>query len=143
MSKNISKVTIHTSPDVVWRFLTEPQLVKKWQYGSKLDTDWQIGSEIRFSSEWEGVTYEQWGEVQAYVPNQLVTYSLFAPRPGLEDIPENYFVMTYALEENDGQTVVTVTQEDNRPQLEEPAIEHAEDEPSILDTLKTLAEADS
>ena len=77
--------------------LTKPALVKLWQYGSDLITNWEVGSIIRFRTEWEGKVFEQWGEVLEVKPPELLKYSLFAPRPGLEDKPENYFIMSYVL----------------------------------------------
>jgi hypothetical protein len=73
----------------VWDAVTKPEWVKQWQYGSDLITDWHIGSEIRFRTKWEGNVYEQWGTVLEFAPYHSLRYSLFAPRPGLEDTPEN------------------------------------------------------
>ena len=81
MVKNISSITINSSVQRVWEALTKPEIVKKWQYGSELITNWKIGSEIRFKSEWNGSIFEQWGKVLEFIPNQLIRYSLFAPRP--------------------------------------------------------------
>lgn len=60
MAKNISKVIINASSNRVWDALVKPELVKQWQYGGKLLTDWKVGNEIRFINEWEGNVYEQW-----------------------------------------------------------------------------------
>jgi hypothetical protein len=46
---------------------------------------------------------EQWGTVLEFTPTQKLSYSLFAPRPGLEDKPENYFEMIYSLTSENGQ----------------------------------------
>ena len=85
------------SPEAVWTALTEPEFVERWQYGSVLVTDWSVGGPIRFTTKWEGQTLEQWGTVLAFQPPTMVRYSLFAPRPDLADVPENYFTMTYEL----------------------------------------------
>ncbi|MDQ6840619.1 MAG: SRPBCC domain-containing protein [Actinomycetota bacterium] len=58
-----SKAHIEARPGTVWAVVTEPEHVKQWQYGSMLVTDWSVGSPIRFTSEWEGQTFEQWGTV--------------------------------------------------------------------------------
>ena len=126
-----SKVTINAPASKVWAALTTPELVKQWQYGSDVITDWKVGSPIKFHSEWEGQVYEQWGKILEVEPNKTLKYTLFAPRPDLEDKPENYFTMAYSLQEADGQTALTITQEDPREQAA-PDTQGEEDEGSIL-----------
>ncbi len=139
MATNISTIIIKAPLQKVWDALTKPELVKQWQYGSDLTTDWKVGSDIRFSTEWEGTLFEQWGKVLEMIPQQLIKYSLFAPRPGLEDKPENYFVMNYILSEEEDAVMVKIIQEDNRPGAvqEEP---QGEENP-VLSGLKKLLEA--
>ncbi|MEQ1666268.1 MAG: SRPBCC domain-containing protein [Bdellovibrionales bacterium] len=139
MATNISTITIKASPQKVWGALTKPELVKQWQYGSDLITDWQVGSEIRFISEWEGKTFEQWGKILKIKPNEIITYSLFAPRPDLEDKPENYFIMSYVLTARNEQTELQIIQEDNRHGAVQ---EESQGEGNpILNSLKTLVES--
>lgn len=139
MATNISTIRIHASAERVWETVTRPELVKLWQYGSDLLTNWEIGSDIRFRTAWEDKVFEQWGKVLVFRPNELVSYSLFAPRPGLEDKPENHFVMSYVLTNDNGYTKLEIIQEDNRPHAvqEEP---QGEENP-ILKALKDLAES--
>ncbi|MEO6637667.1 MAG: SRPBCC family protein [Ginsengibacter sp.] len=139
MATNVSTIILKASLEKVWDALTKPELVKKWQYGSDLITDWKVGNEIRFRTEWEGKVFEQWGEVLEIIPQRLIKYSLFAPRPGLEDKPENYFVMNYVLSEKEGGVMVKIVQEDNRAGAvqEEP---QGEENP-VLSGLKNLVES--
>jgi uncharacterized protein YndB with AHSA1/START domain len=48
-----STILINGTKQKVWDALTKPELVKIWQYGSDILTDWKVGSEIRFRVEWE------------------------------------------------------------------------------------------
>ena len=139
MPTSTSTVTINASASKVCDALTKPDLVKEWQYGSQLVTDWQVGRPIRFRSEWEGHIFEQWGTVLEFEPHRVVRYSLFAPRPGLEDTPENYFVMSYALEDDVNGTTLSVIQEDNRPRAEARASDEEEGQ-GALQGLKALVE---
>ena len=59
MAINISKITINATLKKVWDTLTKAELVKLWQYGSDLQTNWEVGSKIKFVTEWEGKTFEQ------------------------------------------------------------------------------------
>ncbi|SHL74502.1 SRPBCC family protein [Flavobacterium chilense] len=139
MATNISTVLLNAPIEKVWNTLTQPELVKQWQYGSDLITNWKTGSEIRFRNEWEGQVFEQWGTVLEVIPNQKVKYSLFFPRPELEDKPENYFIMSYVLSEENNKVKLEIIQEDNRPGAvqEEP---QGEENP-IIQALKTLIES--
>ena len=103
-------------------------------------TDWKVVSDIRFKTEWEGKIFEQWGKILEIRQNELIKYSLFAPRPDLEDKPENYFIMNYVLTAENGQTKLEIIQEDNRQNAvqEEP---QGEENP-ILKSLKEIAETD-
>jgi uncharacterized protein YndB with AHSA1/START domain len=138
MPKNISTIVIKAPVQKVWNALTKPELVKQWQYGSDLITDWRVGNGIRFRTEWEGKVFEQWGKVLEIRPNELLRYSLFAPRPDLEDRPGNYFTMSYVLTTENGETKIEIIQEDNRPGAvqEEP---QGEENP-VLQSLKKIAE---
>ncbi|MEZ4780652.1 MAG: SRPBCC family protein [Flavobacteriaceae bacterium] len=138
MATNISKLTINAPKEKVWDALTNPEKVKAWQYGSELTTDWKVGSEIRFKSEWEGQTFEQWGTVMEVEPNKKLRYNLYAPRPDLEDRPENYFEMAYQLTEKDNGTELLIVQEDNRPGAKQEP-EQGEENP-VLKMLKDLVE---
>jgi len=138
MNTQISSIVINAPATRVWEALTKPELVKKWQYDTDVTTDWQKDSPIVFRNEIQGALYEQKGTILEVEPPKLLKYSLFAPRPGLEDKPENYFIMTYALKETNGKTELTITQEDPR---EQPPQGHPqEEENSILKGLKILVE---
>jgi uncharacterized protein YndB with AHSA1/START domain len=138
MATNISTIKLNAPIDIVWEALTNPTKVKLWQFGSDLITTWEVGSNIEFVTEWEGQIFKQWGKVVEIKRNELIKYSLFAPRPDLEDKPENYFIMNYILKSESGQTTLEIIQEDNRPNAiqEEP---QGEENP-ILQSLKSIIE---
>ena len=141
MAKNISTIHINATPEHVWAVLTEPEFVKKWQYGSVLKTDWRVGSAIRFTTAWEDKVFEQWGKVLEIKPYNLIKYSLFAPRPGVEDKPENYFIMHYVIGIENGLVKLEIIQEDNRPGAVQEAPQGAEN--PVLNALKSLIESEA
>jgi uncharacterized protein YndB with AHSA1/START domain len=138
MATNISKVTINASLQEVWDTVTKPELVKLWQFGSDLMTTWEVGTGIRFRTAWGDQVFEQWGQILEVKPTQLLKYTLFAPRPGLEDKPENYFIMSYILTSENGKTRLEIIQEDNRPNAVQEEQQGAEN--PILNSLKEFAE---
>jgi|SRR5688572_1005431 uncharacterized protein YndB with AHSA1/START domain len=139
MKTSESIVKIRAPASKVWRALTVPELVKRWQYGSDLLTTWEPGSPIVFRSEWNGQIFEQTGTVLEFAPGLRLKYSLFFPSPGVQDIPENYFFMTYELTESGGLTSVLFRQEDPRPSLPD-APAGADEGPDVLSFLKELVE---
>jgi uncharacterized protein YndB with AHSA1/START domain len=137
-----SSVIIKTIKSKVWKAITDPDFVKQWQYGSQLFTDWKVGSSIVFRTEWEGQIFEQHGKILEIQENEYVIYDLFAPRPGLEDKPENYFIMKYILKEHGNETELEIVQEDNRnvEGQDDSTQETEEAENSILNELRKVAE---
>ena len=140
MATNISKLTIQATPQRVWDAITKPEMVKKWQFGSDLLTDWKVGEAIRFKTAWEGQIFEQWGTVLEYEPILRLKYSLFAPRPDLEESPENYFEMEYKLTERGTETILEIIQEDNRHGAKQE--EEQGEENAMLRNLKTIIESE-
>ena len=139
MRVSTSAVTINAPRDVVWAVVTLPEYVRQWQYDSELMTDWTVGHPIRFSAEWEGQTFEQWGTVLEVDEPSRLRYSLFAPRPGLDDVPENYFTMTYELSDVDDGTRVAFIQED--PREPDGVEDNADEDNPVLMALRDVAEA--
>jgi uncharacterized protein YndB with AHSA1/START domain len=114
MSANLiakSSVTIDASVARVWDALTNPDLIKKYFYGSKAVTDWKVGSPIEFIGEWEGKTYVDKGVILKNEPEKLFQYTYFSSFSNLPDVPENYNNITYELHDEAGQTVLNVKQE--------------------------------
>jgi uncharacterized protein YndB with AHSA1/START domain len=143
MRTSISTVTIKAAPEVVWAALTVPAHVARWQFGSLLETEWRVGGPLRFTSEWKGQTFEQWGTVLSFDEPTRLDYSLFAPRPGLADVPENYFTMTYELAYEGDTTTVTITQADPRVD-DEPdggGEDESADDNQVLLALRDVAES--
>ena len=139
MKTSDSVVEIRAPASKVWRALTVPDLVKQWQYGSDLLSTWEPGTAIVFRNEWNGQTFEQKGTVLEFVPESRAKYSLFFPRPDLEDLPEHRFFMTYELTQRGEVTSVLVRQEDPRPSTPDESSEAVEG-PDVLARLKELVE---
>jgi uncharacterized protein YndB with AHSA1/START domain len=95
----------------VWQGLTDPALVKEYFFGTDLESSWRVGEPIKFSGEWNGHKYEDHGTILDIDPGTFVKYSYWSSMSGTEDKPENYANITYNLTENNGETELTVTQD--------------------------------
>lgn len=139
MKTTDSTVRILAPAKKVWMALTDPSLVKQWQYGSDLLTTWEVGTSIVFRNEWNGRVFEQKGTVLEFTPESRLKYSLFFPQPDVEDTPENYFFMTYELTESGSATSLLIRQEDPRPSANEES-SGEEEAPNVLASLQELVE---
>ena len=129
---------IDAAPDKVWQALTEPELIKKYMFGSEVKTDWKPGNPITWQGEFEGRKYEDKGEILAVEPGRRLEVTHFSPLTGQEDRPENYHRVLYELRQTDGGTSVRLTQ-DNSSSAEE-AEHSAANWQMMLDGLKKVAE---
>jgi len=72
----------------VWRALTEPDLIEKYMFGSRVETDWKPGSPITWKGEYEGKAYEDKGELLEVEPERRLKLTHFSPMSGKPDAPE-------------------------------------------------------
>ena len=85
-------VDINAWPAKVWDALTNPEIIKKYLFGTETLTDWKAGSEIIFQGEYgenKEHTYRDKGVIIQNAPNELLSYSYWSGFSGLEDTPEN------------------------------------------------------
>jgi len=139
-TNNIAKAqtTINTTADKVWDALTNPDLIKKYMFGTTVISDWKEGSKIVWKGEWEGKSYEDKGKILRLEPKRSLQYSHYSPGSGLDDRPENYHIVTIDLTEEDNQTTVTLTQDNN---ADEKTKDHSEKNwKMMLASLKKLLE---
>jgi uncharacterized protein YndB with AHSA1/START domain len=117
-----STIIIDAPADRVWKVITDPAAVKEFMFGADLETDWTEGSPILWRGEWEGKSYEDKGEILEVDPGRRLVHTHFSPLGGEEDKPENYHTLTWTLENRDGATRLTLSQDNN---ANEDAAEHS------------------
>jgi uncharacterized protein YndB with AHSA1/START domain len=123
----------------VWVALTDPDQIQKYMFGSRVETDWKPGSPITWKGEYEGKKFEDKGEILEVEHERRLKLTHFSPLSGEEDAPENYHTLVYELEDNDGKTHVSLSQDNNRS---EEAAEHSRGNwEKMLSGLKKVVEA--
>ena len=133
-----AETTINTSADKVWSALTDPEMIRKYMFGTNVNSEWKEGSKITWQGEWEGKQYEDKGKILIMEPKKKLEYSHFSPLSGVADVPENYHIVTIDLNEDDGKTHVSLTQDNN---ADEKTKEHSEKNwKMMLASLKELLE---
>src|ERR1044071_6348847 len=131
-------ITIASPRPKVWEALTKPELVKKYFFGTTVESTWKKGDPIRFTGEWDGKKYEDKGKILDIEKDKLLKYSYFSSWSGKPDALENYHNVTYTLNDIAGGTEFVVEQEGLET---EDAAEHTEKNwASIMEDLRKLLE---
>jgi len=108
-----ARIDIEAPASRVWTALTEPDQIAAYMFGSRVETDWEVGHPITWNGEWEGKPYQDKGQVLAYDEPERLSVTHFSPLTGQDDVPENYHTLVYELGENDGVTTVSLSQDNN------------------------------
>jgi uncharacterized protein YndB with AHSA1/START domain len=140
MSGTVATVSIDidSTPDRVWTALTDPEQIRRFMMGARVETDWHVGSRITWTGEYNGRTYEDKGEILEYVPGRRLAMTHFSPMSGAADEPANYHRVVYELDDLLNRTHVTLTQDGNAS--EEEAEHSAKNWAMMFEGLKRVAE---
>jgi uncharacterized protein YndB with AHSA1/START domain len=132
-------ISLNAPASKVWKALTDPSIIKQYLFGTEAESDWKKGSKITYRGEWDGKQYEDKGEIVDIVPERLLHTTYFSSMRGKEDLPENYNNVIYDLKEDNGHTILTLSQ-DNIDSEEE--LLHSEENWSrVLDGMKRIVES--
>ena len=133
-----AETEISASAEQVWAALTDPDQIEKYMFGSHVVTDWEPGSAIVWKGEYEGTSYEDKGEIVEVEPGRRLKMTHFSPLSGQEDVPANYHTLDYQLEQQDGKTRVSLSQDNNASEEE---AQHSRDNwQKMLTGLKEVVE---
>lgn len=133
-----AETLVHAPIEKAWDALINPEMIKKYMFGTNVISDWKEGSKIVWRGEWKGKTYEDKGTLLKIIPLKLLQYSHYSPLTGMADVPENYHTVTIRLEERDNQTLISLSQDKNATENDK---EHSEQNWNMMLTgLKELLE---
>ena len=110
MYKAETKIIINADIDLIWDYLTKPELVKKYFFNTNMVTTWKVGDEIFFRGEWEGVKYEDKGHVLEFNPPYSLAFDYWSSFSGVEDKPSKYQVIREELKEVPNGVEIHITQ---------------------------------
>jgi uncharacterized protein YndB with AHSA1/START domain len=137
----VAKATliIHAPMSRVWDALTKPDLIKQYLFGTKVTTDWRVGSPVTYEGVWEGKAYKDKGKVLQVEPGKLLVSTYWSSLSGLPDVPENYQTVRYELSTEGSGTRLTIIQDNNATQEE---AHHSEQNWNmVLEGIKQLLES--
>ena len=95
----------------VWQALTDPSLIKKYFFGVDTMGEWKEGNTIISKGEWQGKKFEGKYKVLQVETQKLLKYSYWSNLSGHDDVPENYHIITYELSQENGNTKITMMEE--------------------------------
>lgn len=133
-----SSTTIDAPIEEVWRALTTPDVIEEWFFGVDTETDWEVGSPLIHRGEYQGKPYEDKGQILRFDQPERLVHSHWSDLSGTPDEPENYQEVTWALDDRDGSTELTVS-ERNLPSEQAKAVSD-ESWTMVLGNLKKLLE---
>lgn len=103
-------IDIAASTETLWRVLTEPALMLRWNNGSTVETTWQPGTPITTHAKIGPKTYRDAGQVEMFDPPRQLRYRYHSRVSGLPDRPEHHYVLSMDIVPlPEGGTRLTVT----------------------------------
>jgi uncharacterized protein YndB with AHSA1/START domain len=134
-----ASISIDAPREKVWEALTTPDLIERWFFGVRTESDWTEGGPIVHRGEYQGQPYEDKGTILRVVPERMLVHTHWSSVSGLPDSAEHYQEVTWQLTEQDGATQLTV-RERNLPSEEAKAVSE-QGWTAALTALKELLEA--
>src|SRR5206468_8903807 len=102
---------INASPDKVWAALTNKEKLRRFFFGSDIETDWRVGSPIFFRGDWKGKKYEDKGVIKTFDREKKLSFTHWSALSNVPYEPENYHIVTFDLSPTGKGTEVSLTQE--------------------------------
>ena len=131
-------IDINSSAEKIWRVMTESEFIKQYLYGTEASGAWEEGEQIFFRGAFDGMSYEDKGWVKRSEKPHLLSYSYWSSFSGLEDHPDNYFLVTYKIDSTDEGCRFTWHQEGFPNEERQKHTENSLGQ--ILEQIKSLAE---
>ena len=133
-----AETEISAAPQQVWDALTDPDAISQFMFGAKVDTDWEEGSAITWSGEYDGKPYQDKGEILEVDQPSRLRMTHYSPMSGQPDEPESYHRLDYRLAPSDAGTTLTLDQDGN--DSAEQAEQFAANWQTMLDQVKEYVE---
>ncbi|MEW6468886.1 MAG: SRPBCC domain-containing protein [Bacteroidota bacterium] len=102
------KITINADASRVWEALTNPELTKKYFFGCEVFSEWKDESPIIFAADGEIMVQ---GKILKIIPGKFLQYTVWSAESSADDVPQSYSRVTDEIYDENGRTVLAVTQD--------------------------------
>ena len=137
--KRVFEIEIRATPEAVWQAITDPEFTERYYHGSRIESDWKVGSHYAYVQPDGSVGIE--GEIlEIDPPRRLVQTFSYRFRPELvADRPSR---VTWEIEPvGDGESKLTVIHDDFDGETETyKTVASPGGKTSILASMKSLLE---
>lgn len=133
-----TSITINATAAEVWKAITDPAAIQQYLMGTKVKTDWKEGSPISYTGEYHGKQYHDKGIIQKIEPEHVFQSTYWSSMGGQPDLAENYNLVTYKLGKRKDCTLLTLTQDNVKTELEKTQAVH--NWKAVLQKLKSVVE---
>ncbi len=124
---------INTTPEKLWSALTSGDFTEKYWFGSRIESDWKVGSPLKILT---GVAGKDWlGKVLQCDPPRLLAYA-FRVEAGSEHLTR----VVFQLEQHGPVVKLTLTHDDLDEKDEQFFVGISRGWPAVLSNLKSLLE---
>jgi uncharacterized protein YndB with AHSA1/START domain len=105
------EILINTSAQDVWATLTQPELIGKWMLDTPVEilTDWREGGTLLERGDLHGLAFENRGKILRFDHAKTLEYTHWSTLSLIAEIPENYSIIHFELQETSNQTLLTLT----------------------------------
>jgi len=113
MNKRLSvkaNIDIDSKIELVWDALVNPEKIKIYLFGTETISDWKPESEIIFQGEYQGQKYKDKGIIKELKANEIFSYTYWSGFSGMEDIAENYSLITFKMKIVNNKIILDVVQ---------------------------------
>jgi uncharacterized protein YndB with AHSA1/START domain len=105
------EILVNTPAPNVWAALTEPELITKWMLDTPVEilTEWREGGQRLERGDLHGLPFENRGKIIRFDPANTLEYTHWSTLSIVPDLPGNYSLLRFDLQETENQTLLAVT----------------------------------
>ena len=103
-------INIDTTKDELWKALVTPEIIEMYLMGTKVSSDWKVGSKIVYQGEFNGIHFCDEGIIDLIDTENEFKYSYWSENHGTIKSRENFVSISYKIENKEDHVKLVVNQ---------------------------------